>query len=444
MAVKMPALQKPAGAQRAGAGTMTIASRTEVIACHACATIQIIPPMTAGSKAQCATCGRLLHRRVWNSVERALALYIAALVLFVVANLFPIMTLAVEGRTQATTILSGAEALGVTQDWPVAIVVLLAGTLLPLLKILGNLYVLIPVYRGRRPLFTARVFRFVQAIRPWSMMEIYLLGLIVAYVKLSDLATIELDIAMVAFVALILAVAAADATVEPHQVWARLAPQAGPEVLTPQAGTVLLSCRACDQLTRLPSAAVRDAACPRCRAALHLRRPDSLMRCTALVVTATILYVPANVLPIMTVTYFGSSQPNTILSGVIQLAREGMWPIAFLVFFASILVPVLKLLTLSFLVITAHLGRTRGRRDRTILHRLVEGIGRWSMVDIFVVAILTALVRLDNLASVEPQAGAIAFAAVVIISMMAAMAFDPRLIWDSADGRDGKRQRARA
>ena len=427
----------------AGYGTSTTA-RIEVVACEACATVQRIAPMAGGSKAQCATCGRLLFRRVTNSLERALALYAAALVLFVVANLFPIMTLGLEGQAQSMTIWSGVSALVAGGAWPLAVVVALVGTVLPLLKILGSLYVLAPLYVGRRPLFTARVFRAVQLIRPWSMMEIYLLGLIVAYVKLSELATIDLTVAIAAFVALILAVAAADATVEPHQVWARLAPQAGPDILEPRPGTRLVHCHACAQLTRLPADAPRHAGCPRCRAALHPRRPDSLMRCTALVVTATILYVPANLLPIMTVTYFGSGQPSTILSGVIQLAQAGMWPIALLVFFASILVPVLKLLALSYLVVTAHLGAKRGRRDRTLLHRLVEELGRWSMVDIFVVAILTALVRLGNIASVEPNAGAIAFAAVVVISMMAAMTFDPRLIWDSSDGRDGNRRRARA
>lgn len=160
-------------------------------------------------------------------------------------------------------------------------------------------------------------------------------------------------------------------------------------------------------------------------------------------ITAVILYVPANLLPVMTVTSFGKGEPDTILSGVKVLIHMGMWPIALLIFFASITVPVLKLIGLTFLLVSVQWRSTWRQRDRAVLYRIVEAVGRWSMVDIFVIAILVALVNLGSIATIEPGAGAVSFAAVVVTTMFAATSFDPRLIWDAPEQSD-VRERVRA
>jgi paraquat-inducible protein A len=174
------------------------------------------------------------------------------------------------------------------------------------------------------------------------------------------------------------------------------------------------------------------AICPRCGASLHDRKPDSIARSWALVIAALILYFPANFYPVMTVVSFGRGEPDTILGGVRHLIASGSWPLALLVFVASITVPVLKLLSLTVLLVTTQ-RRSRWRiRERTLLYRIIENVGRWSMIDIFMLSILVALVRLGSIASIEPGAGALSFAAVVVITMIAAMSFDPRLMWDGA------------
>jgi paraquat-inducible protein A len=168
---------------------------------------------------------------------------------------------------------------------------------------------------------------------------------------------------------------------------------------------------------------------------LHLRKPGSIARTWALLAAAAILYVPANLLPVMTVTQFGRGVPNTILSGVMELAADGLWPLAAVVFVASITVPILKIGGLAIMLLSIH-GRARRRlRERTRLYRIVEAIGRWSMVDVFMISILTGMVRLGVLASVYPGPGAVAFCAVVILTMVAAATFDPRLMWDAAGRR---------
>jgi len=133
----------------------------------------------------------------------------------------------------------------------------------------------------------------------------------------------------------------------------------------------------------------------------------------------------------MTVISFGKGEADTILSGVQELIHAGMLPIALLVFFASIVVPVTKLLSLTFLLLSVHYKSQWRPRERTVLYRIIEVVGRWSMIDIFMISILIALVKLEAVATIEPGMGAISFAAVVIITMFAAMGFDPRLIWDN-------------
>jgi paraquat-inducible protein A len=408
----------------------------EVIACHECGTVHRLPAMPDDSIARCVACGAKIFIRFRRSVEHTLAFYLAALLLFVVANAFPILSMSLEGQANATTILDSAKALYDDGMWPLALAVGAAGVAMPLAKILGMLAILVPLRLGLRPPWVVAGFRWVERLQPWAMTEVYLLGVIVAYVKLQDLATIHLGVALYAFVGTILLVAAADARFDPHAIWRRLAPQAGPEVLKPRPGTALVACEQCDQLVRADERRLHGLGCPRCGVPLHRRKPDSLNRTWALVATAAILYVPANVLPVMTVISFGRGAPDTILSGVVELVHVGMWPVALLVFFASVTVPVLKLIGLVYLLASIRRRSTGRLRERARLYRIIEGIGRWSMVDVFMIGILSALVALGNVASIEPGPGAIAFCAVVVITILASMSFDPRLMWDALDERN--------
>ena len=196
----------------------------------------------------------------------------------------------------------------------------------------------------------------------------------------------------------------------------------------------LMGCHGCGLLLRKRHAGPREALrCPRCAAPVHGRKPESFQRTAALVFTAAVLYIPANLFPIMTVVSFGKGEADTILSGVIHLAHGGMMSLALLVFFASVLVPVLKLVGLSFLLWSVHRRSHWRPRDRTLLYRIIESVGRWSMIDIFMISILVALVKLGNIATIETGLGATCFAAVVVITIFASMSFDPRLIWDAME-----------
>jgi paraquat-inducible protein A len=196
----------------------------------------------------------------------------------------------------------------------------------------------------------------------------------------------------------------------------------------------LLVCHECALLTQAVPG-VHAQHCPRCGAALHLRKPDSIARSWAFLIAAVILYIPANVLPVMETGSLFGAQQDTILSGVAFLWNSGAWDLAAIVFIASIVVPLAKILALAFLLVTVQLRSTWQAQQRTKLYRLVELVGRWSMLDIYVITILVALVQLKALATIKAGPAAIAFGAVVVLTMLAASSFDPRLIWDPLEKR---------
>lgn len=197
----------------------------------------------------------------------------------------------------------------------------------------------------------------------------------------------------------------------------------------------ILICTECHELNK-QDLETDEQTCTRCGALVHARRPDSLMRTWALLLTSAILYIPANILPIMTINSLGQGSPSTIMAGVIELMQHGMIPIAAVVFIASILVPTFKLVGIALLLYSVQRHQPLSARQRIIMYRFIEFIGRWSMLDIFVIAILVAVVNFGRIASVEANLGAVAFASVVVLTMLAAVTFDPRLIWDNTESDD--------
>ena len=197
----------------------------------------------------------------------------------------------------------------------------------------------------------------------------------------------------------------------------------------------LASCHTCGLLSRLDGHAA--AHCPRCLARLHARKPDSVSRTWALVVLAYVLYIPANLLPILESRAFLTAESDTIMSGILMFWESGSWTIAALVFIASVVVPLTKLFALTWLLVSVQMKSRAAPQQRTQLYRMVEFVGRWSMLDIYVVALTVTLVQVGTLASIAVGPGALAFGAVVVVTMIAARSFDPRLIWDAAGDATG-------
>jgi len=394
--------------------------------CPECGLFQAVPTLRPGLIAECTRCGALLRRRRRDAIGTTLAFSITGLLLFAIAATTPLLGLRLAGQQRDTTLTSLPGAFEAQGIWQLALVVLATTLLAPLLKLGLTAGVLIGLQLEISPSTLAAMERWRKRLTPWAMIEVFLLGVFVAYTRLAALAEVQVGVALYALGGLMLVIVATDAWLDEHALWEAIGRQR--RTPAPMGEGALIGCDSCGRVSR----AAPGARCLRCNAPLRVRKPDSVVRTWALLLAAAALYVPANLYPVMTVIRFGRGQPSTILGGVQELIEYKMWPLALLVFGASIMVPVLKLISLVVLLVSTQ-RRAAGRlRDRTRLYRIVDVLGRWSMIDVFMLSILVALVQMGLLASVTPGLGGVCFAAVVILTMLAAFSFDPRLMWDAA------------
>lgn len=364
-----------------------------------------------------------------------MALTLAALILLVILCTTTLMNVQTAGIRLTAGLFSGPAEL-VRRNMPeLAIVIVFVTVLAPFVRLSCILYVLLRLREAEPPRHLRHAFALAEELRPWSMVEVFVLGVFVAYVKLGGLVTIGLQAGIYALLALTFVIVWADSELDRQAIWdalgrRRTAPDGLPQqkVWRPSLSGAI-GCTTCGLVSTFRA---DDPFCPRCDKKLHARKPGSVARTWALVIAAAVLYVPANYYPVLTVMQLGAGAPSTILGGVEELITARMYPLAALVLFASILVPMLKLVGLSTLLVATQTGYGNWLRDRTRLYHVIRWIGRWSMIDIFMEALLGALVRFGNVITIEPGIGAVAFCAVVILTMIAAETFDPRLMWDAA------------
>ena len=412
------------------------ATLPQLRACPGCGLLQQVPALTPGTSAYCARCPTILRRLSAYRLDHVAALTVAALVLLVVMCSSALMSVETAGIRHVADLFSGPQELVRQSMAPLALVVLFVTVLAPLARLLGTLYVLVGAHQHRPPRHLRRVFALAERLRPWSMIEVFVLGVFVAYVKLGDLVTIGLRTGVYALLALTIVLVWLDSALDREAVWERLDHDDRPDALPCGGAAGAVGCDTCGLVSASGAA---HPHCPRCDSALHPRRPDSIQRTWALVIAAALLYIPANYFPVLSVVQLGAGQPSTILGGVEELVSARQYPLAALVFFASIAVPMLKLVGLSAMLIATQTGRGGWLRDRTRLYHIVRFIGRWSMIDIFMESLLGALVTFGAVITIQPGVGALAFCAVVILTMFAAETFDPRLMWDTALSRASPR-----
>jgi len=399
-----------------------------LVSCHECDRLhrrEAIPPR---ARADCSRCGAELYRNVPDSLDRTLACHLAALVLLLLSVSYPFLGMKVGGLVQQNHLYSGALTLYELGMGSLGLVVALTSIFFPIIVVLGMIYVLLPVRFGFVPSGIGPVYRTVHALEPWSMVGVFLMGTLISIVKLKSMAAVLPGVGLFSFAGALILLTAARSNFEPSDLWARVPPKPLDEA-TLRPGATVIACHTCGFLAH------DDAAhhpCPRCGAQMHHRTENSLTRTWALVLSATLLMIPAQLYPIMTVSQLGRGSPDTILSGVVKLLTNGYIGLGLIVFIASIVVPVAKLIALVVLLRGVERRSTWKPRDRTQLYRITEIVGAWSMVDVFLVGLLSGLVSLNLLANIEPGVGATFFGAVVVITMFAAHSFDPRLIWDEA------------
>jgi len=409
-----------------------------LIACHECDAVYRLEALPEGAAAHCSFCDAQLYKQVSShTLDQSMALHFAALMLFIIANTLPFISLKFAGRVETDMLMSGPMALFNVGMDGIGLLVLMTSILFPLLSMVAALYLLIAARLDIQPPGKGMVYRMVRFMEPWSMLGVFMLAVLIAIVKLLDLAEIEAGIALFAFAALLPVSVMAQQRFDSSLFWPHQFCEGGRDggkngEINPNSALKggLLHCHTCALLVEQSK---HGSHCPRCGGHLHARKPDSLARTWALLIAAIVMLLPANILPIMTVIRFGQGEPSTILAGVVHLIGAGMWPLGLIIFFASIMVPVSKLVALVFLLFSVQRKSTWKPDDRTRLYRVTEMIGSWSMVDIFIIGILTSLVSLDALSTIRPGAAASYFAGAVVLTMLAAQSFDPRLIWDDIE-----------
>lgn len=469
-----------------------------VIACPICDTLHQRPQPGPDQRAHCRTCETELHRYSRLDGGRAVPLVLTCLLLFIIANAFPIVTLDLQGVQQPLTLVGSILTLLDEGMISVAMMVLLPTLLLPGMYLLLLLMTLLVVSSQRIPdRIVNRLVRMMQQLYPWSMVEVFLLGILVALIKLSSMAAVILGPALWAWMGTTItltivltvdlrrlirqaplyagtrpartqALVSADAaSAAPRQdaavagradirpeaagqapgVAAASAPAAQPartgvertekapvpdrHPLPTARSSGLIACQHCATVW---ADARPGQPCQRCGAKLAHRRFDDLSVTWALLITACILYIPANLMPMMITNSLFGTYEDTILSGVVYFWMEGEWFVAAIIFTASFLIPLFKLVALFMMALQVQRHSAWRLPERTRLYHAVEWVGRWSMLDVFVVAITAALIQRPGVAVILAGPGIAAFGSVVVLTMLATMSFDPRLSWDARFG----------
>ncbi len=397
--------------------------------CPQCDLMTQLPELKPGSKASCPRCETTLVSRWVEPRKRPTGYALAALFMLVLANLFPFINMNVSGLSSEISLLRIPEVM-VSEDYSsLATLFILFVQAVPALCMI---IILLLVNSVRLPETLRRnMARMLFQMKSWGMAEIFLAGVLVSFVKLMAYGSIGVGTSFIPWCLFCIMQLRAFQCVDRRWLWGEIAPvpalPAAPEAGLSGLRQGMRSCPCCTAVL-----AADRSVCPRCGTVGHARRRHSLQWTMALLVTSVLLYIPANLMPIMITEALGSKITSTIMAGVALLWGEGSYPVAMVIFIASIMVPSLKMMAICWLCWDAH-RQGPGRHDSEKMHKIyevVEFVGRWSMIDVFVIAVLSALVRMGRLMNIYPAPGALLFAMVVILTMFAAMTFDPRLTWD--------------
>lgn len=411
--------------------------------CTTCGLFQRVPLLAPGSTAVCSRCGgKLERRRRTSAIMAPLGYCIASLALYSALLFIPLLTIDVYGRRNTVTLFSGTAEMIHQGFGEVGMVVGLTTLLMPGLVLMLMGIILCGSLHRHVPVWGRLCMAWYECLRPWSMVEVYVIGFIVAYTKLIDLAVVTLQPGVFVLGGLMMMMAAMDSTFDMTIIWQHhsIHKRHGLGCYGDEDGPLppshhMLSCHSCHMVfvAEQPVEKEQDMGdCPRCGQILRRRKRNSARATLAFLIASLSFYIPANLFPVMSLTKLGSGSPHTILGGVIELWESKLYFLALLVLFASITVPVLKIVSLALMLYCQRHPQKWALPWLAKLYRVVVFIGRWSMIDVFMISILVAVVRFTFLARVMAEPGVIFFTLVVILTIFAADLYDPRQLWDAA------------
>jgi len=381
----------------------------EQLNCTECNLQVKLQRLAVGEKAMCPRCGCILMANHAEAFERILAFAIAALILLFLSLSFDFVSLHYQGQVHTIRLLDTYFILHEQNYLIIALLLVITIIAFPLIVLCSLLYLIFFINNNHYPLKGLIIARVVLALLPWSMAEIFLIGVLVSLIKISTMANVSLGLSFYAYVLFSICYIAAIQFIDKQNLINKL---------------MMLKTKK-QSFENLPSEIVEEGKSSK----NSYGNVASIQQTWALLITSFFLYFPANLLPIMTTRSLGKEELNTILGGVIVLWQSGSYPIAIVIFIASIVVPVIKFVVLAWLNYSVQQQSNEFQLQRAQLYRITEFIGRWSMIDIFAVAILSSLIQLGTTMTIHPGHAAMAFCGVVILTMFAANTFDSTLIW---------------
>jgi paraquat-inducible protein A len=392
------------------------------IGCPECGALEDIPPLTAWTLARCRVCHYPLERRSARSLDAALACTVTTFLLLFPANLAPLMTVHLLGAERSSVLASGIVMMG-SDGWVILALLLgMFGIVLPFVRFGALAIVLGAVRFGWRFKALGALFRWALWLDIWAMPDVYLFGCFVGYSRVTQNLTGTIGAGGYCFVVAALLSMLTRALLDRRTVWRAIAS----EQKLPKDETVL-SCTACDLVE---SASREGEPCLRCGLKLRSRKPDAVVRASALSLAALVLTLPANLYPMTLSMQLGQNVQHRIVDGVYELFQAGLWPLGVVIFCTSIVIPVAKIVGMGWFVLSVKRQSRKHLRLKAYLYRWIDELGRWSNVDVFTIAAFVPLIHFGSIASSRPANGATAFALVVFLTMLASRAFDPRLMWD--------------
>lgn len=417
----------------------------DFLACPDCDLLISNQETTTGHSLYCPRCGRLLLKRSAHSIEKTLALSITGIFLFFPALLMPLLKFDAFGFSDSGNLLESIIHLFSVKYYFVASMVALFAAIFPFTILLLTFTISFQLHSKISSHWTARCFRLYLHLNEWAMLEVYLLGILVAIIKMLPIASISYLPGFFCFIALALLLIGIATAIDKAWFWQKIEELRPEKLKGHPAGALplfsavitgksassqgLLLCHSC---RRLSVKTLEGEKCPRCQAKLHLRKPRSRERTWALLFTATMLLFPANILPIMEVDFLGAANRSTIIDGIIYFFQGGAYFVGVVILIASVLVPLFKVIGLIILLLGRQEKTESSLRGKTKLYRFITFIGRWSMLDIFVIVLLAVTVDFGFVSSTWAAPGSRWFCLVVVVTMFAAISFDPRLMWDKA------------
>lgn len=414
--------------------TIVPSDQNQLFSCADCGALVATEPVRPGYSLTCPRCKATLVTDKKESINRTLAFSFTGLMFFLPAAVLPIIELNIYGLTGECSLLRGVSQLYHYGFPLITFLVFLCSILIPVVTLLLLLFMSFSVKFNICTGFLKPALKSYLHLEHWAMLDVYMLGIFIAFVKLRDLGEISTHAGLYCFTALLVSGLAATLVFDPGFVWDRTGNAVDSDLPEfPEKDETVL-CRTCNRVCRNYK---NGNQCQRCGAGLSVRKPESLSRTWALVITGVFLMIPANLCPITYIINNGVGKPDTIMSGISSLVRDGLIPIAILVFVASVIVPIFKLAGLSLMLFAVHFKWKLNRYQCTIMYRFISIIGRWSMLDLFMLTIVAAMIDMGRVSTVAPGIGATAFALVVVVSMLAAMTYDPRLIWDLEETDNG-------